>query len=203
MITIPTMSQIIAWFGWGRDIGALLGVSAILTFVVLFTPVIVGLLLHAVCRFQLVVLNRVNRKLAYFFVNYATFPGTFIHEMAHLTFAVLTGASVHEISIFESDCGRLGHISYTNRGPKALHAVQDALTAVAPTVVGFVLSYFLLRYTLRGGHSFWEYVGLWYLIFSLIDHATMSDVDLGLYFRGFWIFILPLFLTFFGFAYFS
>ena len=45
-------------------------------------------------------------------------------------------------------------------------------------------------------------VGLWYLVISLIDHSTMSDSDLEGYFQGVWIFILPLFLLFFGLGYF-
>lgn len=191
------MQQIIAWFGWGNGIGALSGISAILTVAAILAPVVVGLLLFALERLQVAVLKGINYDFAYFFVNFLTFPGTFVHEMAHLCFAVITGAEVHEICMFENEDGRLGHISYSVRGPWFMRAVQHSLTAVAPTIVGLVLGVVLLRVIFAGGLSLWANIGLWYLVVSLIDHSTMSDADLEHYFQGVWIFIVPLFAFFF------
>lgn len=191
------MQQIIAWFGWGNGIGALSGISAILTVAAILAPVVVGLLLFALERLQVVVLKEINYDFAYFFVNFLTFPGTFVHEMAHLCFAVITGAEVHEICMFENEDGRLGHISYSVRGPWFMRAVQHSLTAVAPTIVGLVLGFVLLRIIFAGGLSLWASIGLWYLVISLVDHSTMSDADLEHYFQGVWIFIVPLFAFFF------
>lgn len=191
------MQQIIAWFGWGNGIGALSGISAILTVAAILAPVVVGLLLFALERLQVVVLKGINYDFAYFFVNFLTFPGTFVHEMAHLCFAVITGAEVHEICMFENEDGRLGHISYSVRGPWFMRAVQHSLTAVAPTIVGLVLGVVLLRVIFAGGLSLWANIGLWYLVISLVDHSTMSDADLEHYFQGVWIFIVPLFAFFF------
>ena len=42
MFTLPSMSQIIAWFGWGNGIGAVAVISVILTLVVIVAPVIAG-----------------------------------------------------------------------------------------------------------------------------------------------------------------
>ena len=193
-----SMQQIIAWFGWGNGIGVLAGISAILTVIVILAPVVAGMLLYGLERLQIVIIRNFNRDFAYFFVNFVTFPGTFIHEMAHLCFAVITGAEVHEICMFESGEGHLGHISYRSRGPWFIQATQHALTAVAPTIVGFALGFVLLRIIWTGNFSIWENIGLWYLVISLIDHSTMSDADLALYFRGVWIFILPLFVLFFA-----
>lgn len=108
-------------------------------------------------------------------------------------FAVITGAEVEEICMFENEDGRLGHISYRTRGPWFMQAVQHSLTAVAPTIIGFSLGFFLLRIIFAGGFSTWAYIGLWYLVVSLIDHSTMSDADLEHYFQGVWIFIAPMF----------
>lgn len=191
------MQQIIAWFGWGNGIGALSGISAILTVAAILAPVVVGLLLFALERLQVAVLKEINYDFAYFFVNFLTFLGTFVHEMAHLCFAVITGAEVHEICMFENEDGRLGHISYSVRGPWFMRAVQHSLTAVAPTIVGLVLGVVLLRVIFAGGLSLWANIGLWYLVISLVDHSTMSDVDLEHYFQGVWIFIVPLFAFFF------
>ncbi|SHL65769.1 Peptidase M50B-like [Fibrobacter sp. UWT2] len=201
MFTLPSMNQIIGWFGWGDGVGALAAISAILTVLVLLAPVVFGLILYGLERVQIKLIGMVNRKFAYFFVNYVTFLGTFVHEMSHLCFGVITGAKVNEICVFENEGGRLGHIGYCTRGPWFMKAVQHSLTSVAPTVVGFTLGYFLLRYIFSGSHTLLEYVGLWYLVISLIDHSTMSDSDLKHYFQGVWIFILPVFLLFFGFGY--
>ena len=190
------MQQTIAWFGWGNGIGALAGISTILTIVVILVPVIAGLLLFGLERLQVTVLKGINYDFAYFFVNFLTFPGTFVHETAHLCFAVLTGAEVDEICMFENEDGRLGHISYRVRGPWFMQAIQHSLTAVAPTIVGFTLGFVLLRIIFAGGLSLWANIGLWYLVISLIDHSTMSDADLEHYFQGVWIFIVPLFIFF-------
>lgn len=191
------MQQIITWFGWGDGIGSLLGISAILTIVVILAPVIAGSLLNILERLQIHLLGLIDEDFARFFVNYATFPGTFIHEMAHLCLAVITGAEVHEICMFESDDGRLGHISCSNRGPWFIKAIQRTLIGVAPTITGFTLGYFLLQYIFSEPHSIWANIGLWYLVISLIDHSTMSPSDLEGYFKGVWIFVLPLILLFF------
>ena len=191
------MQQIIAWFGWGNGIGALAGISAILTIAAILTPVIAGFLLFVLERLQVMILKGINYDFAYFFVNFLTFPGTFVHEMAHLCFAVITGAKVDEVCMFENEDGRLGHISYHARGPWFTQALQHSLTAVAPTIVGFTLGVSLLQVIFSGGHSLWANIGLWYLVVSLIDHSTMSDADLEHYFQGVWIFIVPLFIFFF------
>ena len=197
MSMFSLMQQIIAWFGWGKGTSAIAGISAILTVLAILAPVAAGMLLYGLERLQVKIIGVLNHRLAYFFVNYITFPGTFVHEMAHLCFAVITGAEVREISMFESDNGRLGHITYRNRGPWFMKPIQDTLTSVAPTVVGLTIGYFLIRYLLTAHLSMGITILLWYLVVSLIDHSTMSNVDLRGYFSGIWIFILPLFLLFF------
>jgi hypothetical protein len=118
------MTQIIEWFGWGNGVGALAAISAILTLLVLLAPVVFGLILYGLERVQVELIGTVNRDFAYFFVNFVTFPGTFVHEMAHLCFGVITGAEVNEICMFEDDGERLGHISYRTRGPWFMEAAQ-------------------------------------------------------------------------------
>ena len=197
MLTLPSMTQIIEWFGWGNGVGALAAISAIFTVLVLLAPVVFGMILYLIERMQVEIIGAVNRDFAYFFVNFATFPGTFVHEMAHLSFGVITGAEVNEICMFEDDGERIGHISYRTRGPWFMEAAQHTLTAVAPTVVGFGLGYFLLQLIFSGEFSGLACFGLWYLVISLIDHSTMSETDLEHYFQGVWVFIVPVFLAFF------
>ena len=194
---ISLMHQITAWFGWGNGVGALAAISGILTILAVLAPVAAGMFLYGLERLQLKIIGILNHRFAYFFVNYITFPGTFVHEMSHLCFAVITGAEVCEISMFESDNGRLGHIAYRNRGPWFMKSIQDTLTSVAPTIVGLAIGYLLIRHLLTAHTSIGISILLWYLVISLINHSTMSDVDLKGYFSGVWVFILPLFLLFF------
>lgn len=198
MYSIPSMHQVVSWFGWGHDAGAVAAVSGILAVMVILVPVLAGLVLFLLERLQLKLLGLISDNFAYFFVNFITFPGTFIHESSHLIFAVITGAEVTEVCMFENKEGRLGHISYRPRGPFPVQMIQHSLIAVAPTFVGFVLGYFVLQFILESPHEWWGYVGLWYLLISLVDHSTMSDADLKNYFRGVWIFLIPLFGIFFA-----
>ena len=198
MLTLPSMTQVISWFGWGSGAGAVAGISLILTLLVLLAPVVAGMLLYVLERAQIEAIGAVNRDFAYFFVNFVTFPGTFVHEMAHLCFGVITGAEVNEICMFEDDGERLGHISYCTRGPWFMEAVQHSLTAVAPTVVGLALGFYLLKLIFSGTYTGLACVGLWYLVISLVDHSTMSHTDLEHYVQGVWICIVPLFLFFFS-----
>lgn len=193
---IPWMQQTIAWFGWGHGIGAVIGISAILTMFVIVAPVAAGMLLYGLERLQIKLLGSFNYSFALFFVNYVTFPGTFVHEMSHLCLGVISGAEVNEICMFESRCGRLGHIGYRRRGPRYIQALQEALISVAPTVTGFAIAAFLLNKIFSEHFDLWKQIILWYLVVSLIDHATMSDSDLKGYFWGAWSLILPIMVLF-------
>lgn len=191
------MDAIVAWFGWGNGIGAVAAVSAILTVAVILAPVVIGLVLFALERLQIELIGLFNRDIAYLWVNFLTFPGTFVHEMSHVGFGILTGAEIDEVCMFESDDGRVGHVGFSNRGPWPVQALQNTLGSAAPTIVGLGLGYLLIKHLLTAELSVWGYIGYGYLAFCLIDHSAMSDADLGHYFAGVWIFVLPLFLVFF------
>lgn len=192
MFNVPSMHQIISWFGWGHEAGAVAAVSFMVAVAIIFVPVVAGFALYALERLQIKLLGMISVNFAYAFVNFVTFPGTFIHETSHLILAVVTGAKVTDVCMFENKDGCLGHVSYSARGPFPMQMVQHALIALAPTVVGFTVGYFLLQYIIKTPHTWWGYIGLWYLFVSLVDHSTMSDADLKNYFRGVWIFIVPL-----------
>lgn len=196
MFNIPSMQQVVAWFGWGDGIGALAGVSAVLTILVIVVPVAVGILLSGLKRLEIIMIAGLNRSLVRFFMHYVTFPGIVIHELSHLIFAVITGAEVRDISFFEDDDGRLGHVTTHSRGPWFIVAVQYTLIAIAPVIVGLTLGFLLLQYIFAEQHSLGMNIGLWYLIICLINHSTMSKSDIEGYFRGVWIFVVPLFTLF-------
>src|SRR5690554_6192336 len=129
------MKAVIAWLGWGSGVGAVAAVSAIMTVAVILAPVVIGLVLYALERLQIELIGLFNRDLAYLWVNILTFPGTFIHEMSHVGFGILTGAEIDEVCMFESDDGRVEHVSFSNRGPWPIQALQNTLGSAAPTIV--------------------------------------------------------------------
>ena len=196
MFNIPSMQQVVAWFGWGDGIGALAGVSAVLTILVIVVPVAVGILLSGLKRLEIIMIAGLNHSLVRFFMHYVTFPGIVIHELSHLIFAVITGTEVRDVCFFEDDDGRLGHVTTHSRGPWFIVAVQYTLIAIAPVIVGLTLGFLLLQYVFAEQHSLGMNIGLWYLIICLINHSTMSKSDIEGYFRGVWIFVVPLFTLF-------
>lgn len=196
MINIPTMQQIVAWFGWGDGIGALAGVSAVLTILVIIVPVVIGMLLSGLKRLEIKIIAMLSHNLVHFFMHYVTFPGIVIHELSHWIFALITGAEVRDVCFFEDEDGRFGHVTTHSRGPWFIVAIQYTLIAIAPVIVGLILGFLLLRYIFAEQHSFGINIGLWYLVVCLINHSTMSKSDIEGYFRGVWIFIVPLFTLF-------
>ena len=186
-----------SWLGWSGSLLHVAVISLFLTAMIIIAPVVIGFALHWIEHLQFEILGLVNRRFAYFFVNYLTFPGVFVHEMSHLGFAVIAGAEVNEICMFESGNGRLGHISYRNRGPMPMEMVQNSLSAVAPVVVGVFLGYLVVCNLYTGNYSWWQNLLLVYLLISLVDHSTMSDVDLKLYLHGVWVFVPFIFVGLF------
>lgn len=194
LITLPTMPQIVEFFGWGDSIPALVGISLVLTLGVVFFVIVVGFFMSLVERFQFWLLAKVfNWSFACFFHNRLTFPGLVMHECAHAAFAMVTGSRVTEISVFDDDPGYIGHIRHEPRGPRALQAVQRTMCSCAPVIVGLALGVFMLKWILFGDLPLWGKGILCYLEICVLNHISMSDVDLSHYVKNVWIFILPIF----------
>lgn len=193
---IPSVDQIMQWFGLAQTTEYRAIVCGVVTVIVLLLPVIVGLPLHLFQYVQLKLLSRISPRFAVNFANYVTFPGTIFHESAHLVLAIVTFAEVQEVKFLEKADDCLGHVTYCNRGLFLLPHLQDTLISCAPTVLGVLGSGFLLEFILKGGHEWWQYILLWYLLISIVNHATMSPQDLSNYFRGVWVFLFPVFACF-------
>ena len=154
-----------------------------MTFLMLAAMVIVGLIASAVEHIIASVIGTfLGGNFAFAFINYLTFPGTILHELSHAVFATLTGARVTEISFFDFGI-TLGHVNYIPRGPKLMRELQNCLTACAPVITGTVALYFLFK-LLTITNSTIGYVGVIYLIVSVITHMSMSIMDVINYFRG-------------------
>ena len=198
---IPTLLQIVNFFDLGYDPKGLAEVSGILTVVALLIVIVVGLVIDLLEHVEMKILGRIfGRNFAVNFHNYITFPGLFMHETAHALMALVTGAKITEYHLFDRGGDSLGHVSYRNRGPRLLHALQDCATACAPVLAGLVLGYFTLRAIFVLDYPLWADILLWYLFLSILTHASMSGADLKIYFKAVWVLAIPVFAIFYYFC---
>ncbi len=177
-------------------------VSGIFTVAAVFSIIIVGFIMNGIEKLQLKLLSKIfNTRVALFVCNYLTIAGTIIHECAHALFAILSGAKVVDISFLDKEEDYLGHVSYITSDIILLGAIQHTLIACAPVIVGLVAEYFLLKAIFYGHYSIWIDILLWYLVVSIVDHMSMSDIDRGHYFQGMWVVAPLIFGGFFAYGY--
>lgn len=115
---------------------------------------------------------------------YATYIGTVIHELAHATFAFLTGAKVKKITLVPKGT-TLGSVEYEPRGNKFFRGLQMSLSAIAPTIVGTFLLFYLFTQVHPHLTEAWHFVLFYYLALSILFHMDLSLVDLRNFFAGF------------------
>ena len=63
---ISLMQQIIDGFGWGKGVGAIAGISAILTALAILAPVAAGMLLYGLERLQIKIIENLSHEFALF-----------------------------------------------------------------------------------------------------------------------------------------
>lgn len=114
--------------------------------------------------------------------NWLTFVGVVHHELSHALFCLLTGAKVKKIVLFKPEGTTLGKVIYSNRGGIILSSIQNALSAVAPVVIGFISEFILITIVLTNCKTGWQKGITLYLIISIFTHMTMSwqDIKMGL-----------------------
>ncbi len=202
------LKKLVVWLydvvNCGRDFDGTAIVSGIILVALILTPVIVGFILNLLERLEFKFFCYFfGYKAAFYIVNYVTLAGTILHELSHTLFAFITGAKVTEISFFDRDGEALGHIAYRPQGPFFLQAIQHSLTACAPVIMGFagfvITSYFFLTTT----YGVWAQILLIYLGISIINHSSMSSIDIKHYFQGIWAVSIPLFIAIFIFCRFA
>jgi len=128
-------------------------------------------------------------------------PGTFLHELMHLVFAMLLGAKVHSFSIFPKlrQSGGERYIELGSVGFSSRIRVLDFLIAFAPLFLWFMLWVILMRFNIVIGtfphfslnssalFSF-EHWWVWLVAFQLIVGGIPSSVDVKLAIKGFFSF---------------
>lgn len=175
-------SETLGLSGFNSHIAASLIVTvAVSTFVI-----IIGWLVNNFESFQMRCLRKVmSRKAVIFVCNYVTIVGTVFHELAHAFMAWSMGAKVQEIRVLEiRDDNRLGHVSFRPNGSKFMQKVQITCISCAPVLSGLLWVYILLKALQYGDLSIGWQIVTWYYIISIIDHMSMSEVDIKNYLHG-------------------
>lgn len=141
-----------------------------------------------------------NRTVAVTILILITFPGTVIHELAHLFTAEILGVRTGKLSLVPESIREeqinTGSVQVAETDP-----VRRSLIGVAPVGVGIVvltaLSYFLtglveaVQLNIAGGRilspEFWILIGLTYALFAVSNTMFASEVDM----KGVWpVFII-------------
>lgn len=168
--------------GWKLDVV----ISFIYTFILLSIFLLIGYLINKLEQLQLNILAKTTgSKIAYFLCNRATFVGTVIHELSHAAFVILTGGRLIKVKLLEvSNNGTLGHVDFALCGPKWKQKCQLSIISCAPVFVGLFLNYILIKLVFFYSLGFWIELMLWYFIISILDHMSMSNVDIKNYLKG-------------------
>ena len=168
--------------GWLLD----LTTSAVYVLLLELSVLIIGWVVNKIEQFQLRMLsNTTSNKIACFICNRVTFIGTVIHELSHALFVILTGAKLIKVKIFEiSKDGTLGHVEFALQGKKWKQFFQLSLISCAPVFMGILIEYLLIKIVLTYSLGLWIEILLWYVIISVFDHMSMSNVDIKNYLHG-------------------
>lgn len=169
-----------------EGLGLRIATSFSLAFILCAALVGIGSLVNYIELIQMELMMHVMpRKVAFIVCNYVTFIGTVLHETAHAFVGFITGAKITEFKPLEiSKSGRLGHVSFKTRGSKAKQAFQLSMTSCAPTLSGLIWCYVLLRTLINHSLPWSGRLLLIYLLISIFDHMSMSDVDVKNYMKG-------------------
>ncbi len=128
-------------------------------------------------------------KIAMIIDNKLTFIGVIHHELSHLLLALLTGAKITDVSLFETKDGKLGHVDMIPRGPFVLKSLQSALCGMAPILCGCTSLYLIYYYGLykrQGIYDVWTLI--WILLMMNIGyHMSMSRQDFKVALKGLWL----------------
>lgn len=149
-----------------------------------------GLLIYLINSFLYRIISKItSEKVAMIIVNWLTIPGVIHHELSHAALAVITGAHITEFRPFWPDRsnGSLGHVNFVSRGPLAVRCLQYTLISTAPVLLGSISTVLLATISLRTSHTPAMLLLLYYMVFSVFIHASMSFADLKVMLRGIWV----------------
>lgn len=168
--------------GWQFDIIA----SLIFVVISMTMVVVIGSFVNYLEQLQMRGLSKfIGDRGAEFICNRLLFPGTVVHELSHAFFATISGAKVTKIrcfTLFSKDT--LGYVEFGTRGGALKRSFQLSFTSCAPTVMGCVWIFVILKVLRMPDLNFASQAGLVYLLISIADHMSMSSVDVKNYIKG-------------------
>jgi len=118
------------------------------------------------------------------FNNFLTIPGVILHEFAHFSIAVITGAKVQKADFYKFTAGSLGSVSFRPRGPLVLRCLQQSFTACAPVIFGLAAEAGLYIWLASGMLVGWQIALIVYLMICVGLHMDMSWADIIVYLKG-------------------
>lgn len=159
--------------------------SAILTILILAIIFFIGYLIYKLRELITTILITIfGTATGLFMANYITFVGTIHHELSHAIIAFITGAKVKEIRLLDFNNNTLGHVNYIPRGPMWLQQIQLSLTSIAPIIVGILTNSLIINYLRLNTLSVTHRVVIYYIMFSIITHMSMSKQDIKIGLKG-------------------
>lgn len=118
-----------------------------------------------------------SRKVVYALISTVYFPGTLLHEVAHLTMATGLLLRVKEIQIFPKITGentiKLGHVLYEKRG-----VIRSVFVGIAPFILGLAFFWSLAYFQLFPSQNWGLNIIFGYLIFTVSSTMFSSKQDL-------------------------
>ena len=155
---------------------------------------LIGFIIHIIINlFYKIIVFLLGNKVTYFLFNYFLFLGIIHHELSHFIFAKLTGTLVLKVDLFKPTEKSLGSVLVCYTGSKLKQSIQATLVSVAPIICGIISVFCLYNFLKYLDLSTSSNVVLYYILFSIVIHMTMSKEDLKSYKTG--SFVLTILLS--------
>lgn len=154
--------------------------ALIITFIIPAFGIVMGMLRKIIYR----IMAFISPGFAFAVANYLTFPGVMHHELSHALWGFITGAKIKKINLFKPSGMSLGSVQMIYRGPWLFRCIQGCMSAIAPVAMGIVtctLTCIYLLPAMTGGSAT---ILVYYLLFSIIMHMTMSPSDMICFIKG-------------------
>ena len=175
--------------------------SALYSLLLIIAIPLIGFVIHLLVSGLLArlfgIIDRSGR-LFLLIANTLTFPGVMYHELSHALFALITGAKVNKIVLYNKEGDHLGYVNFSPRGNIILRSLQLSFSACAPVIMGLIGECVIIHvFRTVTPLPVWGYILLGFLLFCIILHMDMSGADIKGYVRGIPFFFLLFMILFY------
>lgn len=143
-----------------------------------------GMIMGLIRKLVYKLVAKISPKFAFVLINYLTFPGVMHHELSHALVGWITGAKIHRINLFKPSGMSLGSVEISYKGPWILRSLQSCFSSAAPVFCGVVTFFLVISFAIPNVTAMPVLILIYYLLFSLLMHMTMSMQDLKCYTKG-------------------